>query len=175
MDRETFAIKLKNGRIASGLTQKNVADILNRPQQTIGAWEVGRSQPDMETLSKLLQLYHIFANDFFDFNEEFDFKITLEEEKHIKKYRALDHYGKNAVNAILDCENERCMQSDTSISVGQLSESSDNFSREDSSGSKLAIVAMGGDGVKFIKTTKEADEEVKRILKEMWDEEENKQ
>lgn len=37
--------------------------------------------------------------------------------------------------------------------------------------SKLAIVAMGGDGVKFIKTTKEADEEVKRILDEMWEEE----
>lgn len=79
VDRETFAIKLKNGRIASGLTQKNVADILNRPQQTIGAWEVGRSQPDINTLSKLLQLYHISANDFFQLDEESILPITLEE------------------------------------------------------------------------------------------------
>ena len=47
-------------------------------------------------------------------------------------------------------------------------------SQSEESTGKLAIVAMGGDGVKFIKTTKEADEEVKRILKEMWEEEENK-
>lgn len=113
MNREAFALKLKEGRIASGFTQKDVADALGRPQQTIGAWEVGRSQPDMDTLSKLLQLYHISANDFFEFDEEFDFKVTSEERTHIKKYRTLDEYGKDAVNAILDCEYNRCTQQST--------------------------------------------------------------
>lgn len=167
MDRESFALKLKEGRASSGLTQKDVADILNRPQQTIGAWEVGRSQPDMDTLSKLLQLYHISANDFFDFNEEFDFKITSEEEKRIKKYRTLDQYGKNAVDAILNCENERCMQSGVAIPISELSGSSDNYSKEDSKTSKLAIVAMGGNGVEVKEIPADADERVLKILQEM--------
>lgn len=110
MDREKFAQKLKEARTAANLTQKDVANIIKRPQQTIAAWEVGRSQPDMDTLSKLLQLYHTSANAFFEYQSSFDFKVTSDEAEYIKKYRTLDQYGKDTVNIILDREYERSIQ-----------------------------------------------------------------
>ena len=39
MEKQLIANKLKDARIASGLTQKEVALSIGRPQQTIAAWE----------------------------------------------------------------------------------------------------------------------------------------
>lgn len=180
MDRETFALKLKEGRIASGLTQKDVSDILKRPQQTIGAWEVGRSQPDMDTLSKLLQLYRISANDFFEFDEELDFKVTLEEKAHIKKYRVLDQYGKNAVEAILNCENERCIQTMQNVVVED--EDTEQELSDEERQKQLAqflkdrregktrftsYAAYGGNGVEGKATTKEDSDALSDAVKKI--------
>lgn len=173
----SFSSRLKERRESLGMSRNELAEAINVTPSAIGNYENGISFPKEEILYKIFSILRVEPNylwqDEMSTNSH-QFVVSYPEQEYIKKYRALDQYGKNTVDAVLNCENERCMQSDTSISVSQLSESSDNFSREDSSGSKLAIVAMGGDGVKFIKTTKEADEEVKRILKEMWDEEENK-
>lgn len=41
------------------LTQKQVADILEMPQQTYGSYETGRNAPSIETLVRLSFLYEI--------------------------------------------------------------------------------------------------------------------
>ena len=113
MNRQIFADKLKAARSAAGLTQQDVAKRIKRPQQTIGAWEVGRSQPDINTLGELLKLYDVSANDFFDYKGSVDEKLVLTEYQHIKKYRALDEHGKDIVETVLLKEYERCSNTPT--------------------------------------------------------------
>ena len=54
---ETFAQKLSQARKNAGYTQRQVAEILNLKQSTIAGYEIGRTQPDIETLGKLADFY----------------------------------------------------------------------------------------------------------------------
>ena len=56
---EAFAEKLKKARETAGYTQRQVAEILNLKQPTIASYELGRTQPDLETLGKLADFYCI--------------------------------------------------------------------------------------------------------------------
>lgn len=56
---ETFPQKLQQARKAAGYTQRQVAEILNMKQTTIASYEVGRTQPDIETLGKLADFYAV--------------------------------------------------------------------------------------------------------------------
>lgn len=68
MTKEEIGQIIKETRTKAGLTQLQVATQLNRPQQTIANWEVGRSQPDANTLFELFQVLGS------DLNEAFGFK-----------------------------------------------------------------------------------------------------
>lgn len=67
--KEEIGRVIKESRIAAGLTQKQVADALNRPQNTISAWEVGRAQPDANTLFLLFQVLGRSVDEAFGFTE----------------------------------------------------------------------------------------------------------
>lgn len=54
---ETFPQKLKQARNEAGYTQRQVAQLLNMKQTTIASYEVGRTQPDIETLGRLADFY----------------------------------------------------------------------------------------------------------------------
>ena len=56
---ETFAQKLAQARKDAGYTQRQVAQMLNLKQSTIASYEVGRTQPDIETLGKLADFYAV--------------------------------------------------------------------------------------------------------------------
>lgn len=145
MEKQIFANKLKNARIESGYTQKEVAAIINRPQQTIAAWEVGRSQPDINTLGDLLRLYKISANSFFDFKNSKEDSISNLEMQHIKKYRALDTHGKDIVDTVLEKEYERVQQDEDLVGI--------------------PLVARSGKN-EIIKVTRKELEEINKILDE---------
>lgn len=51
--------KLKNARIASGLTQEKVAEEIQVSRQTISNWENEKSYPDIVSVINLGELYHI--------------------------------------------------------------------------------------------------------------------
>ncbi len=59
---ETFAQKLKKAREETGFTQREVAKELNMKQATIASYETGRTQPDIETMCRLIDFYQINAN-----------------------------------------------------------------------------------------------------------------
>lgn len=59
MYKETFSIKLTKARQEAGYTQRQVAEILNMKQATIASYEVGRTEPDIETLGKLADFYAV--------------------------------------------------------------------------------------------------------------------
>ena len=59
---ETFAERLKMAREKTGFTQREIAQELNMKQTTLASYEIGRTQPDIETLGKLIDFYGVSAD-----------------------------------------------------------------------------------------------------------------
>lgn len=54
-----FGERLKNARLDMYLTQENVANELFITRQTISSWENEKTYPDISSLIKLSNYYHI--------------------------------------------------------------------------------------------------------------------
>ena len=67
--KEEIGQIIKASRLSAGLTQKQVAEFLNRPQQTIASWETGKSQPDANALFVLFQILGRSIDDAFGFSD----------------------------------------------------------------------------------------------------------
>ena len=91
MTKAEIGTILKELRIKSGKTQKEVAEILGRKQQIIGHWDI----------------YGTTVDDAFGFNKKTD---TLSSDDFIllKKYHSLDDHGKKMVDFTLTEEFNRC-------------------------------------------------------------------
>lgn len=57
MYKETFAQKLKAARKEAGYTQRQVEEITGIKQSSIASYEIGRTEPDIETLGRLADFY----------------------------------------------------------------------------------------------------------------------
>ena len=62
MDKQ-FCQNLKNARKGAGLTQKQVAAILNVVESCYANWEQGRTEPNIECLRKLSIIFEISLDD----------------------------------------------------------------------------------------------------------------
>lgn len=104
-----FGDKLKEARIAKGLKQSELGDLLNLKNTTISNWEKGVSNPDVEIISKLCSILNVSASYFFDdmASEEI---LSFNEKEHIKKYRTLDEHGRKVTDYVLTAEFERCTE-----------------------------------------------------------------
>ncbi|MCL2549237.1 MAG: helix-turn-helix domain-containing protein [Symbiobacteriaceae bacterium] len=71
MQKKEIARRLQLLRIAAGLTQQKVAEEIGRKQTTVASWETGQSQPDINTLFRLCDLYGVSVNIFADSEEVF--------------------------------------------------------------------------------------------------------
>ena len=54
-----FPQKLKELRIENGLTQKQLADVLETTDDSIYSWERGRSQPSLEMLRSIADYFEV--------------------------------------------------------------------------------------------------------------------
>ena len=59
---EKFCIRLKELRIESGKTQKQLANELNTTDDSVFSWEKGRSQPSIEMICKLCAVLNVSAD-----------------------------------------------------------------------------------------------------------------
>ncbi len=107
MTKAEIGAVLKRLRIASGKTQKEVAQILGRTQQIIGHWETGYSQPDANTLFLLCDIYGTTVDAAFGFARTCG-SLTSEDSVFLKKYHSLDRHGKKMVEFALEEEFLRC-------------------------------------------------------------------
>lgn len=62
MYAELFGERLKEVRNKSGFTQNEVAAETKIPRSNIASYEIGRTQPDIETLGKLIDFYDVSAD-----------------------------------------------------------------------------------------------------------------
>lgn len=110
MTKEEIGLIIKKCRVSAGLTQSFVAEQLNRPQQTIANWEVGRSQPDANTLFLLFQVLGVSLDEAFGIRTKKETAPPYTEEalKLAKDYDNLDGHGKKVVRLVADEEKARC-------------------------------------------------------------------
>lgn len=108
--------KLREMRIKAGKTVPEVSKYLQSiglkaATQTIYGWERGHSQPTIDTFIEMCRFYGVSdVFSYFGDVPEISDVISISEREHIKKYRSLDPYGKEAVDSVLDVESRRCQE-----------------------------------------------------------------
>lgn len=103
MASKDFSNRLKELRIKSGYSQKDVYEHFKIPQSTFSSWEIGKSEPSGEMLIKLCEFYHCDMIKEFSSNEDLNYK----EWDLIEKYRFIAEYspeGASVVDTVLDRE-----------------------------------------------------------------------
>lgn len=61
--KEIVAANLTRLRLAAGLTQMQLAEMLNYSDKAVSKWERGESIPDLRVLIQLAEIYHITVDD----------------------------------------------------------------------------------------------------------------
>lgn len=56
---KAFCERMKELRVEHHLTQKELAEKLNTSNSSVCDWEQGRSQPDLQTLANMAQLFDV--------------------------------------------------------------------------------------------------------------------
>ncbi len=59
-----FGEQLRKLRMSQGLSQKQLADLSGRPQQSIGRWEVGEQMPGFDAVQALCKALGVFTTEF---------------------------------------------------------------------------------------------------------------
>ena len=102
MTKQEIGAALREARKAANYTLKEAARLMGRPYQTIGSWEHGQSQPDIDSLFALCKLYGISVSDAFGLPSAprvavGGLPVSEAEADIIKAFRALDARGQAAV------------------------------------------------------------------------------
>ncbi len=104
--------KIKEARESAGYSQKELAELIGVAPNTFHGYESGKHDPKSDLLIKIAHACHV-TTDFLlgtsaTYKSVRDMSLSESEKGHIKKYRSLDAYGKEAVDSILDIESARC-------------------------------------------------------------------
>ena len=104
-----FKDRLKEARLRKRYTQEQVAEKIGVAKSTFTGYEKGNREPNMFTVSKILDALEIDANFLWqdEMGSNYHMKVSYSEYQHIEKYRELDPHGKEMVNLVLDKELER--------------------------------------------------------------------
>lgn len=99
-----FGHRLTSLRKQTGLSQAELAKKLNMPQSTYANYETGKRKITLELILQFSQFYSVSPTFLVTGQEHFDSDMTVSfsEINLIKKYRALNERGKEAVDLILN-------------------------------------------------------------------------
>ncbi len=109
---KNVGIRLKQYRVACGLTQEQVASVLNINRTTYTKYETGVSEPSHELLGKIVSLFgtdynavlgsrDMFERDVFDMRMPM-YNLTKEEQKVISAYRTFDADERAKLTDLID-------------------------------------------------------------------------
>ena len=59
MENNYFGITLKKLRLENKLSQKKFGEIMGVVNQTVSTWEVGKREPDYDTLIKIAEFFQV--------------------------------------------------------------------------------------------------------------------
>jgi len=90
-----------------GLTNAQIAQMSGITLSTLDKITSGvNKNPKLDTLQAICSVLGCTLNDFADTPS--GYQLSFSEQDHIKKYRSLDDYGKEAVESVLNIEYRRC-------------------------------------------------------------------
>jgi transcriptional regulator with XRE-family HTH domain len=91
---------IKELRIKSGLSQTDLANMLNKNQRTISTWETGKQEPSLLDLVKLRQIFGCSIDTLFCFNDSTN-TIPNWLKSVWPDIMSLDSHGQEAVKALI--------------------------------------------------------------------------
>lgn len=100
----SYDLRLREARKRAGLTQEELGKLIGCAKTTITGYETGKSEPNMNVLSKMMEVLGVDANFIFqdEMREQYEHQATPEEmENIISKYRKLDNRGKQFIQFAL--------------------------------------------------------------------------
>ena len=106
----TIGDRIRELRDLRNMTQQQLADGMGESSgRVIYNWEKGISRPDSDKIVKLCSVLRVSADELLGCKSESP-KPTVAEWNRIIQYRALDDHGKEVVDAVLDLEHARCLE-----------------------------------------------------------------
>ena len=126
-----LAERLKQLRAEKGMTQVQLAQMLDVSKGTIAMWETSKRKPSFEILSKLSDIFDRRMDYILGYSDDASSPQPPEEEldqlgcwaaedsmhETIMQYLRLDEYGKQAVEAIILAEFDRCKAQESLFSA----------------------------------------------------------
>ena len=100
----TFGEKIKEARKHKGLTQRELAKLVDAAYNSISDWECNKNKPDANTIEKLCTTLEISPNYLMSKDSE---AFSPNEISLIKRFRKLDNSGKTIVMKIIENEYEK--------------------------------------------------------------------
>lgn len=96
--RAQIAKNIKRFRTDCGMNVDEVGAAVGKSGKTVSAWEVGRGQPDADTLIELCKLFRVEITDFYGHEQQVD-----ESEKSLLDlYRSMSADGRKSLIAIAE-------------------------------------------------------------------------
>lgn len=108
----SIGTRIKQAREQMGLSRNEFAKIIGVTPSAVSNYENGISSPKEPVMFSILSALKCDANYLFQDDidiKNIDFKFTIDEQEHIKKYRDLDSHGKKVVDVVLDEEYNRIL------------------------------------------------------------------
>ena len=102
-----FSDTLRAARQEKGLTQQEVARVLEVDKTTYSGYETGRRQPDVGKLQRLARLLELSGDQLLGLPPRAANVLTPEELGKLKRYRLLDVHGRELVDLVLEKEYQR--------------------------------------------------------------------
>ena len=101
-DNGILGARIRFFREKIGLTQKALGSKLNKGESTVRMWELGKSEPDVETLKLLAEEFNISIDELIGLENDVDpTSLSAEEKTIIFYYRNRDDI-RYAINTMID-------------------------------------------------------------------------
>ena len=124
-----FAQRLKQLRAENQMTQVQLAEKLGVSKGTVAMWETDKRSPSFEMLAEMTNLFDRRMDYILGYSDDASSPKPTEEDidqmgrwaaeesfyETIMAYLRLDEYGKNAVEALIANEQQRCRDQETTF------------------------------------------------------------
>ena len=117
-----FAERLKEIRNGAGMTQVQLAEALGVSKGTVAMWEIGKREPNYETLNALSGIFDKRIDYILGYSNDSSSARLSEErieeddaQEEFMDIMALDNYGRMAVHGLVMAEKARCREQGTLI------------------------------------------------------------
>ena len=129
-----FADRLKELRKENNMTQVQLAETLGVSKGTVAMWEIGKREPNFETLDRLSDVFDKRIDYILGYSDDASSPQLTEDEvdqlvrwevedqfrETIMSYLSLDEYGKTAVESLIKTEKLRCLEQQSILSTDNI-------------------------------------------------------